>query len=119
MSRGRTYSRGGSACAFSLFGFDPNEVETSGCSRELGPGDWILCQVTSNPYGDVHAIEITDDNFDSGSLRVISYARPGKLFTANQDLVVSHVAILNAASLKTIIEAVIDILRNGLTTSVQ
>jgi mRNA interferase MazF len=48
-----------------------------------GRGDWILCQITSNPYADARAIEITDASFDSGSLFVTSYARPGKLFTAN------------------------------------
>jgi mRNA interferase MazF len=84
-----------------------------------GRGDWILCQVTSNPYGDAHAVEMTDDNFDSGSLRVASYARPGKLFTASQDLMVSQIATLNAASFTKIIEAVIDILRSGLRTPVQ
>jgi mRNA interferase MazF len=84
-----------------------------------GRGDWILCQITSNPYGDAHAVEITDDSVDSGSLRVTSYARAGKLFTADQDLMVSQVATLNAVSFKTIIEATIDILRSGLNTPVQ
>lgn len=84
-----------------------------------GRGDWILCQITSNPYADAHAVEMTDDNFDSGSLRVTSYARPGKLFTASQDLMVSQVATLNAASFTTIIEAVIDILRSSLKSPVQ
>lgn len=78
---------------------------------DSGRCDWILCQVTSNPYGDVHAVEITDAGFVSGSLRVTSYARPGKLFTANQDLMVSQVAILKAVSFRSIIEAVIDVLR--------
>ena len=30
---------------------------------DSGRGDWILCQVTSNPYGDVHAVEMTNDSF--------------------------------------------------------
>lgn len=41
-----------------------------------GRGDWILCQVTSNPYGDPNAISITDECFNQGSLRVTSLARP-------------------------------------------
>ncbi|MDQ7785777.1 MAG: type II toxin-antitoxin system PemK/MazF family toxin [Desulfomonilaceae bacterium] len=86
---------------------------------DSGRGDWILCQVTSNPYGDAQAVEITNDSFESGSLRVTSYARPGKLFTANQDLMVSQVAVLNDTSLRTIIEAVVDILSSGLNTPVQ
>jgi mRNA interferase MazF len=84
-----------------------------------GRGDWILCQITSNPYGDSRAVEITDSSFDAGSLRIISYVRPGKLFTANQDPMVSQVATLNSASFNTIIEAVVGILRSGLTTPAQ
>ena len=48
-----------------------------------GRGDWIACQITSNPYSDPHAVEIKDTDFASGGLQRISYARPGKLFTAN------------------------------------
>ncbi len=50
---------------------------------DAGRGDWILCQVTSNSYSDVRAIRLTEENFRTGSLRVESYARPGKLFTAS------------------------------------
>ncbi len=80
----------------------------------VGRHDWILCQVTSNPYGDELAIEMTDANFDRGSLRIISYARPGKLFTANQRLVVSQVATLKHSTFKIIVESTIGILRGGI-----
>ncbi len=85
---------------------------------ESSRGDWILCQVTSKPYGDVHAAEMNNDGSDSGAFRVTSYARPGEFFTANKGLMVSQVAILNVASSRTIIEAVIDILLSGLNTPV-
>ncbi|MGH7865787.1 MAG: hypothetical protein ACREQB_12410 [Candidatus Binataceae bacterium] len=49
-----------------------------------GRGDWILCQVTSKPYADARAIKLEDASFATGSLRVTSYARPGKLFTAQR-----------------------------------
>ena len=58
----------------------------------VGRGDWILCQVTSQPYGDARAIEIENTSLASGSLRVTSYAPPGKLFTARRDLIVVQVA---------------------------
>lgn len=51
---------------------------------DAGRGDWILCQITSNPYSDQRAVALSDEDFRTGSLRVKSYARPGKLFTANQ-----------------------------------
>ncbi|HEY5894361.1 MAG TPA: hypothetical protein VIT91_14140 [Chthoniobacterales bacterium] len=49
-------------------------------------GDWILCQVTSKPYADARAVELTDADFEHGSLRLVSYARPAKLFTAHESL---------------------------------
>src|SRR5437867_1904321 len=27
-----------------------------------GRGDWVLCQITSNPYGDPRAIRVTDES---------------------------------------------------------
>ncbi|MDF0673285.1 MAG: type II toxin-antitoxin system PemK/MazF family toxin [Nitrospira sp.] len=80
---------------------------------EAGRGDWILCQVTSKPYSDTRAIKLEDTDFSTGSLRVLSYARPGKLFTANRDLIVSEVATLKSQSLKQVVDAVVNLLRAG------
>ena len=77
-------------------------------------GDWILCQITSSPYGDSRAFELADSSFASGSLRVTSYARPGKLFTANRDLMVTQVGGLRGESFKQVVDAVIGILRSSL-----
>ncbi|MBI1735190.1 MAG: type II toxin-antitoxin system PemK/MazF family toxin [Candidatus Rokubacteria bacterium] len=78
---------------------------------DVGRGDWILCQVTSNPYGDPRAVHLTASSFSSGSLRSDSYARPGKLFTASRDLMVAEVAILNADAQQQVVDAVVAILR--------
>lgn len=80
---------------------------------DAGRSDWILCQITSNAYGDARAIQLADDSFESGSLRVVSYARPGKLFTASESLVVAQVARLKAAPFKRIVDAVVDIIKAG------
>ena len=82
---------------------------------DVGRDDWILCQVTSKPYGDTRAITLTRENFVIGSLRVTSYARPGKLFTANRDLMVDQVGTLKEGAFKQIVEAVVAVLRSGLT----
>jgi len=81
---------------------------------EAGRDDWILCQVTSNPYGDERAVTLAEKDFKSGSLRVSSYARPGKLFTANSSLVAETVGSLKKAALKKLIEGVIEILEEGI-----
>jgi len=78
---------------------------------DAGRGDWILCQVSSKPYGDPNAIPLVEADFASGSLRTESYARPGKLFTASRELMVSQVANLQAESLGRIVDGVVAILR--------
>jgi mRNA interferase MazF len=49
-------------------------------------GDCVLCQVTSNPNADPNAVELTEESFGEGSPQRVSYARPGKLLTANAGL---------------------------------
>lgn len=83
---------------------------------DAGRDDWILCQVTSKPYGDSHAIVLDDDSFTSGSLRVTSYARPGKLFTANQSLFASQVGALKTETLGQIISSIVKMLRASVAT---
>ena len=77
-------------------------------------GDWVLCQVTSKPYSDPRAIELTDVDFAKGSLHMVSYARPGKLFTANRGLIVRQVGVLKDDSLKRVVDAVVELFRRGL-----
>jgi mRNA interferase MazF len=80
---------------------------------DAGRGDWILCQITSNPYGDSTAISISAADFGSGGLMVASFARPGKLFTAKLGLILRDVASLTPAALERILVAVTAILKPG------
>jgi len=67
---------------------------------EAGRGDWIACQITSNPYADAHAITLAESDFVEGSLQRVSYLRPGKLFTCHESLPVNTVGLLNKAALQ-------------------
>lgn len=78
--------------------------------------DWILCQVTSKSYGDNQAIIIDESSFETGSLKLVSYSRPGKLFTANSSIIKSQVGKLKEESFKNIIEAVVKVLRSSLAS---
>lgn len=73
--------------------------------------DWILCQVTSNAYADTRAVEITESDFTSGSLLRISYASPGKRFSAYTSLMERVVGHLNTPKLSTVVDAVVTTLR--------
>jgi mRNA interferase MazF len=74
-------------------------------------GDWVLCQVTSNPYGDSRALELHAADFAQGSLHRVSFARPARLFTAQQQLITAKVAQLTDAALGKLIDGVIKVFR--------
>jgi len=88
-----------------------SKVRPAICLADAGRGDWVLCQVTSNPYGDPAALPLDAADFASGGLLVASFARPGKLFTASAGFMVRSVGRLNDAAYKRVRDAVIDILR--------
>ena len=72
--------------------------------------------MTSKPYGDLRAIVLTEESFATGSLQVTSYARPGKLFTANRELMVTQIGTLKEEAFKQIIEGVLAVFRSGLAS---
>lgn len=76
---------------------------------DAGRGDYVLCQVTSKPYSDPGAIKIAENDFEEGSLRVVSYARPAKLFTAHEDLFFSCVGKLSKTKSNEIIDSIIQL----------
>ena len=81
---------------------------------ETGHDDWLLCQITSNPYIDSTAIRLTNDNLIKGSLSKISFARPMKLFTANANLIEKRIAILDDETFNTILAATIETLSKNM-----
>jgi len=80
---------------------------------DAGRGDWILCQVTTSPYSDPHAIELTAAKLARSSLHSRSYARPGKLFTASCNLLVAEIGMLQPQASREVVAAIISILRRS------
>jgi mRNA interferase MazF len=78
-----------------------------------GRDDFILCQITSNPYADPQAVELADSDFDEGSLRRMSYARPGKLFTAHLTLIRAMAGTLTADAMRRVVERTVALLQQG------
>lgn len=72
-------------------------------------GDIILCQITSQDYGDREAVAIDPVNdFGQGTLARPSFARPRKLFTANESLMSRVIGTLKPARLEAIAQAVMN-----------
>jgi len=84
------------------------------CLADAGRGDWVLCQITSNAYGDSRAIALDDPDFVSGGLNVASYARPAKLFTAHERLIAQSVGKLRDETFRRVVDAVVALLRMGI-----
>ena len=78
---------------------------------DAGRGDWILCQVTSNPYSDPRAVRLSATDFQTGSLQRESYARPGKLFTASRGLFRVQAGSLETTVFERVLKAVVEILQ--------
>ena len=81
------------------------------CLADAGRGDWVLCQITSSPYGDPAAVPLDVPDFTNGGLLVASFARPGKLFTAHTALMVRSVGVLTPAAFARVLSAVVAVLR--------
>ena len=76
-----------------------------------GREDWIVCQITGNPFGDRRSIPLTPSEFATGMLQRTSYVRPGKVFTAHESLIGTVVGTLRPEMLEAIRQAVISVIR--------
>ena len=80
---------------------------------EISREDFVCCQVTSNPYADPNAVELTEEDFAEGTLKRVSYAQPGKLFTANLQLFEGVVGVLEDDLRAEIVNRIVRLLRSG------
>jgi mRNA interferase MazF len=88
-----------------------SKVRPALCLADAGRGDYILCQITSSPYGDPAAVSLDASDFASGGLLVASFARPGKLFTAHAGLMIRSVGILTPTASARVIAGTVAILQ--------
>ena len=81
---------------------------------DAGRGDFLLCQVTSNRYSDALAFELTARDFEEGTLRRVSYVRPGKLFTAHESLLRPRLGTLRPEAHARLVDRVVTLVRASL-----
>jgi mRNA interferase MazF len=78
-----------------------------------GKGDWLLCQITSNPYADPRAVTLAEADFADGGLQRVSHARASKLFTAHESLFQRAAGQLTVERHAQVVEAVVELVRAG------
>ncbi len=77
---------------------------------EAGRGDWLLCQITSQAFGDATAIAVQADEVTGAGLQIQSYIRPLKLFTANENIMRSSRGKLNAQVHSRVVQTLVNAL---------
>ena len=81
---------------------------------DVGIGDYVLCQITSKPYADTKAVPLSDKDFAHGSLSRESYIRIGKLFTANEAIILGAAGTLKSSKLTEVVTALVNLLLTSL-----
>ena len=72
--------------------------------------DVMLCQITSQEHRNHPAVKIETTDFESGALRVTSYARPFRITVVAQRLIIRKLAVLKEEKHQEIVEAITDLL---------
>lgn len=75
--------------------------------------DFILCQITSNPYSDINAIELTNIDFQTGTLKIKSYIRPLKIFTCSSELFINSAGKISILKFNEVINSLVKFLNNS------
>ncbi len=78
----------------------------------VSASDYILCQITTKPYGAKRVVEINPTIDSQSGLHALSFARPEKLFTGHESIIREQIGKLERSSIETIVEAVVTILRD-------
>jgi mRNA interferase MazF len=76
----------------------------------LGYGDVVLCQITSKPAKNEFSIKIEQNDFEVGSLPIVSFVRADKLFTADKELILYKAGHIKQEKIQQITETVISVI---------
>ena len=74
--------------------------------------DLILCQITSKYKSDNYAISLNESDFAEGNLKIDSYIRPNKIFTAHKDLILYKIGHIKEEKLYEVLEKLEEILKS-------
>ena len=76
-----------------------------------GGDDIILCQITSQNRHDGYSIELTDRDCVEGGLKVDSYIRPNRIFTADTSLILYRAGRVKPEKMKEVEHMLVQIFK--------
>jgi mRNA interferase MazF len=76
------------------------------------PGDDILlCQITSQAPNTTSAFSLTAAHFVSGSLPIVSFIRPTRIFTADKHIIIRKAGTISPALMNDVTETIVTLLQ--------
>jgi len=78
---------------------------------DLAGSDIILCQITTQFNKDQYAIELSNEDFETGSLKKNSNIRSSRIFTADKEIILYKVGSINALKFNEAIEKLQDLIK--------
>lgn len=78
---------------------------------DLKGDDLILAQITSQTKKDSYSIELNENDFKIGTLKVQSNLRPNRLFTADKSIILYKIATLKKEKIKEVEDELVKIIK--------
>jgi mRNA interferase MazF len=78
---------------------------------DLRGDDIMICQITSQPTGDMFALTVKSEDFLSGSLLVDSYILSSRVFTTDKHIILRKIGTITPELMNKVIDAIIYILK--------
>jgi mRNA interferase MazF len=73
--------------------------------------DLIVCQITSLNHYDSYSIELSEEDFISGSLNLKSFIRPNKIISVDKNIILYRAGKVNQNKLTEVIDKVVKLIK--------
>ncbi|MFA5856377.1 MAG: type II toxin-antitoxin system PemK/MazF family toxin [Candidatus Pacearchaeota archaeon] len=73
--------------------------------------DIILCQITSKYHPDPYQIDLTDNDFSNGGLKINSHIKPSILFTLRESIILYKAGKINKNKIKEVEDKICNIIK--------
>jgi mRNA interferase MazF len=74
--------------------------------------DLIVCQITSLNHYDSYSIDLSEEDFISGSLNLKSFIRPNKIISVDKNIILYCAGKVNQNKLSNVVNSIIELIKN-------
>ncbi|MEK6917983.1 MAG: type II toxin-antitoxin system PemK/MazF family toxin [Nanoarchaeota archaeon] len=75
--------------------------------------DVMLCQITTKKRQDPYVIDLSKEDFKSGSIKIASFIKPSKIFTLRKKIILYKIGKLTENKIKEVENKIFEIIKNS------